>query len=449
MSYMKQFLRAILIVTLALALSAGLFSCKKEQTPAQTTDVTALSLEAVEAAIPDGALNAEIAAKLLSALSDAEFERAEIISSLRALKERGDKVSEALVALYENNFAKENANSIRVALGAIAEAVSPEAAGELYYSVASSFSDALPHSKQDCRKVATLVFGLNVDLDESFLSGIFDSGLSSIGAKEINTLFRAVSSSLDQTKTLSEGAKVFLFNYLTREIDAYAAPEGFTEEQIENLVSVKKYLKELAKIMLDNFEIALTYLSSYFANATSRLILGGAYAKTDEILYYGYDYENWATTQLTKEEFEARAGDHDEYFALEGTASGYYEGDRFVKIEERDVALGEKAYALQVLYQAYRALTDEQKAAFRTFTNDAFTTLAEDETTVMLLFGLTERHEAIEGARTATFGETVAALASLSSFDSTDGVSDHERATATAAIETFEAFLRGYFPHLF
>ena len=445
---MKRFLGAILILSLTLALATGLFSCQPEKSPEESTDLNALALEVAEEAIPDGELNAAIAKKLLSALTEAEFEKAEIVASLRALKEKGADLMPALIALYESNFTKEHAKASYVALGAIAKAVSPEAAGELFYSVVCSLGESPAYSKEDCRKIGSLVFGLNVDIDESFLSSVLGEGLSSIGAKEINTIFRAVSASLNQAKTISLHAKIFLYNLLNETIDNFAAPEEFTEEQIKTLISFKNYLKELAKTLLDHFEIALTYLSAYFGNASSRLTLGGAYAKTDETLYYGYTYDDWKSTQITKEEYDARSGDYDDYFALEGTAYGYYDGDRFVKISESDVALGEKVYALQVLFRAYSALSDAQKEEFRTFLQKSLSILAKDEGSVMTIFKLTP-HEADENARIASLNDLLSALSTVSSFESTDGVTDHERAAANAAIDVYDAFLRGYFPHLF
>jgi hypothetical protein len=103
---------------------------------------------------------------------------------------------------------------------------------------------------------------------------------------------------------------------------------------------------------------------------------------------------------------------------------------------------------LQVLLLAYDALSEAQKTEFKTFIEKALSILAKDEGAVLVLFELTP-HEADENAKTATFNELVSALSSIASFESTDGVTDHEREKANAAIDVYKAFLRGYFPHLF
>ncbi len=445
---MKHFLRTLSILLTVLVLVTGLFSCDKEREPDASTDLNALSLEVTSAAIPEGDTNAEIAEKLLSALTEAGFEKAEIVASLRALKEKANGITDVLIGLYDGAFSKESIKTVYVALGAIANAVSPERAGELYYSVASSISTDLPYSQADCRKVASLLFALNADLDDSFVSGIFNDGLSSVGTKELNTLFQSLSASLIQTKTISDGAKAFLYEQLTQVIDEYEIPSDFTPEQVENMLAVKQYFKDLAKVILDHFEAAISYASAFFESASARLVHGGSYVKTDEVLYYGYVYETWNATQITKEEYEARAGEYDDYFMLEGTALGYYNGDRFVKIPNKDVELGEKVYTLQVLYRAYQKLSTSEKNAFDLFADACCTVLSRDEASLSALLNL-PAHDPVQGAETATWSELLTALSTLSSFNSLDGVTVNESQTAFAAIAVCESYLRYYFPHLF
>lgn len=446
---MKKFTRVFLVLLSILALTASFFACKrKSETPASPADLGALSNELTESALPDGGLNREIAEKILDLFNSAGFETAETAASLRALKEKATDVAPALTGVYENAFSEESIPAYRAALGAVSEAVSPEKAGELFYAAASEAYDSLPFSLSDCRAAAALLFGINQKDGDALYSAATTGDYSAIGKRELNTVLMTFSSSLLRAKGISDAAKEYLFGLFSSYVQNFTYDVELTSEQKEHLAQAKTYILRLGEVLKEHYEFVLSFASAFCAEASARVFLGGEYEKRERTTYYGYEYDSWKATEITESDYEEKAGDFDEYFALTDTVLGYSSGDTFTLIPEKDVTLGEKIYKLQTAYRAYLSMTDEQKEECKVFLNDALSVLSLDPELVAILFDL-EIKKPSEGAPIASFEEAVSALSSLLSFESTDGVSSHERAASSAATETIAAYLRSYLPTLF
>ena len=177
---MKKHLAILLIFALLLPLTVGLFACEEGKS-APTLSTEALAAQCVEAALPENEEKGTVAGELLALFEEAGLTQAEIRASLLSLKE-AENLAPALLALHQKNYVAEDTASYRSALQAVANAVSPEIAGAVFYACAKQVNDAPPYTLSDCRKIASLLFGGEGAFSLNFSEGFLSEELSSAGS---------------------------------------------------------------------------------------------------------------------------------------------------------------------------------------------------------------------------------------------------------------------------
>lgn len=438
----------MLIFACILALSAGFFACEEKapSTP-ETLDKDALALSLTRAAFQGDEAYDDVANALLSLLSDAGTEDAESIALLSALKEKGDAFAEVYLDIKNNSYTIERAALYRDALSTVAASVgSPEVAGRIYYAAAKKYREDTPYTLSDCEKLAALLLGQNMAVGGDILEALLNGNTDSLNQKEVNTLMLTLVSAFKKAVGISPQAKEYLLSLASSALDELE--EKGADPQISALLEENKaYLRSLLSAFLGGYDAILSFTSDFFDKADASLFMGLPYEKEERVVYYGYKYDGWKTTIITKEQYDARSGGYDEYIAREATVKGFTVDGTFIVFTEEDARLADNAYRLYTAYTAYLATSPEAKSALQRALDEILTVLSGAQDTLSYLFD----RELIEnsGAPAATFDELIAALPALSSFNATDGIGDEERSAASQAISTFESFLHGYLPKVF
>ena len=419
-----------------LVLSASFFACtdKSSEEEQPTLDKGALALAIVDAAFPEEREDkVEIATALLTLLENANLEDAEVVALLSGLK--GDEsLATVCLDLKDNHYTSEHASLYHDTLSAIATAVgTPEIAGRVFYTAASSYSEDLPFTISDCEKLAPLILGQDLSLGGEVLDALMEGETDDLNEKEINTMMLTLVSALRKAVGISPAAKEYLFSLVTDAMDALSTSGELSEELTHAMELNKQYFISLASAILAGYDDILSFAANLFDIADARLILGLPYEKEDRTVYYGYKYQDWSMTMITKEEYDAHAGDYDEYFAEEATVKGFTVNGTFLMITDEDADLADAAYRLSAAYHSYSMLTNEKQQALESSISRIMDALAEEE--------------AEEAG--ATFDELLSAIAPLATFDATDGISAEERSLAKNAVQTFESYLHGYLPSSF
>ena len=434
-------------MVLILALAASVFACHKQK-PTQEKSLATLAAETVSALLPEEKDQEGVATALLALFEQSELEEQESRTLLSALAEAGESVATALTDLAKKTYSQENADAYLAALQCAANAVSPEIAGSLFFHAASQVKEDLPYTLLDCQKLSALVLGQNDAFGGDVLDELLDGNYSRVNEKQINTLLLTLSSSLRQAVGISQGAKEYLFTLAQESLQSFSA-DRFSNEQTKEVVNQSKdILLLLAALLRDGFDSILGYAADFLAVADAKLFLGLGYEKKELTLYYGYQYEGWVVTPLTKEQFEARDGDYDEYVSLDKTLKGFTVNGDYITITDEDAALADDVYRLMTAYRVYSTLSEERKQAFEDTLSSFLSILAQDQALVAALLD----RPLIEGLTVAggfAFPEVVSALSALEGFDATDGVSESERAAAKRAITILESYLHVYLPKVF
>ena len=443
---MKRVFALLLIIALLCLLSAGLFACDEKE-PSAALSQEALALQCVNAVFPAGEDNAEVASSLLSLFNEAGLEQAEIRTVLVALKENATEVGESLLALKNNAFSEEEYNLYRASLQVVADSVSPDVAGSVFYTVASRLFEDLPYTKEDCKKLASLLLGQDAAFGTSLLDTLLAGELSSIGERQITTALYGLSASLRAAVGISTGAKESLRAFLNSMIGSYSAEEATDPDMQEVIERSKTLLTSLSDILVVHYDEVLTYVAEYLSAGGARAFLGLPYEKQEKNVYYGYRYSEWEATPLSEEQYQAQAGDYDEFLSMRRIVNGFTVNGEFLVFTDEDTALANEVYRLYAAVRAYDAMSDaDQDAILTTF--DALLSAFTDEQD--LLSSLLDK-ELIEEVQKepVSQNEMLAALRSLSSFDATDGLTEDEKANARAAIAVFEGYLHAYLPKIF
>ena len=415
-----------------LALSASFFACT-DKTPEEeiVPSKGELALAIVDAAFPEEREDkAEIAAAFLALLERANLEDAEVIAVLSGLK--GDEtLATVSLDIKANSYTSNHADLYRDLLSAIATAVgSPEIAGRVFYTAASRYSEDLPFSLSDCEKLAPLILGQDLSLGGEVLDAILEGETESLNEKEINTMMLTLVSALRKAVGISPSAKEYLLSLVTNALDSLSAESGFGEELTQAIERNKQFYLTLTSAILEGYDEILSFAADYLDQADTRLFIGLPYEKEEHTIYYGYKYADWTMTVITKEAYDARSGGFDDYFEDDATVKGFTVNGTFVMITEEDAALADAAYRLYTAYLTYSALTPTKKQALESALTRIMEALSEEESE--------------EPA--ATFGELLDAIAPLSAFDATDGITIEERNVAKNALQTFKSYLHGYLP---
>ena len=438
----------MLIFACILALSAGFFACEEKapSTP-EILDKDALALSLTRAAFQGDEAYDDVAPALLSLLSDAGTEDAESVALLTALKEKGDAFAEVYLDIKNNSYTRERAALYRDALSTVAASVgSPEVAGRIYYAAAKKYREDTPYTSADCEKLAALLLGQNMAVGGDILEALLNGNTDSLNQKEVNTLMLTLVSAFKKAVGISPQAKEYLLSLASSALDELE--EKGDDPQISALLEENKaYLRSLLSAFLGGYDAILSFASDFLDKADASLFMGLPYEKEERVVYYGYKYDGWKTTIITKEQYDARSGGYDEYIAREATVKGFTVEGTFIVVTEEDARLADNVYRLYTAYTAFLATSPEAKSALEIALDETLTVLGGAQETLGLLLG----RELIEesGAPAATFDEMIAALPALSAFDATDGISEAERSAAIEAIDVFESFLHGYLPLLF
>lgn len=444
---MKKLFRFFFLLLMILVLTTSFFSCKKKDPTSTERSESELAIAAVTAAIPDGEDNDAIASSLLSLLHDAGMEKAEIVAVLLAFEKEGTTLAPALLALQSGAYGEDNSSACFVALQTIANAVSPEVAGDVFFTAAMKGKDSLPYTRSDCNKIASLILGQDTPFGADLLEEIRQGDYSSTNEKELNTLLLSLASSLRKAVGISAGAKEYLSSLAETAIQSLLSGEELSDQTAATLAKGKALMLSLLGVLRDGYDVILTYAANFLSYSDARLILGLPYEKQEATLYYGYRYATWESVLITKEEYEARSGDYDDYFLTEVTQKGFTVGGDFRVISEEDADLADRVYRLLSSYRAYSALTDKEKSAFLLSLDAFLTALSSEQELVAAFLDRTLIEES--GASAASAEEMISALAGLASFDATDGVSEGERTAASQAIGVFESYLHGYLPKIY
>ena len=436
-----------MILCLLLAFAAGLFACKDKEPVVTDTDKDALATMVVNKVFPGERDDKEqIKGALLTLLNDAELEDAEAISILSGMIDNADSLAHPLLDLKNNEYSTEHIEVYRRALQLIANAVSPEMAGRVFYAAASKTQESLAYSRSDCEKIASLFFGDN-DLFDIELD-LVQRQTSNLNEKQLNTAMITIVSALRKAVGISEGARAFLRGLSARMIDEVFDTENETldAETRDAMQQSKEFLLALTGVFLDNYDQILSFTADYLAQADARLFLGLPYEKQECTTYYGYDYATWQRTVITKEQYDAREGGYDEYLKIDDTLKGFTVNGVFVPIDHLDTGLADKVYRLSAAYRAYALLSEEKKEAFKATVNAVLSVLATKEAAVAAMI---ERSMSDTPATaTVSIEELIASLPALSAFDATDGVSEEEHNLALDTVLTFIDYLHGYFPRI-
>ena len=447
---MKKVLCLILIIALLLAFSAGAFACKKTVEPTETTDKAALSLLAADAVFSEGREDkSEIATAFLSFLEIAELEDAEIVAVLNEIisNDNAGALAYALVDVKQGNYLLDHIESYRDALQLIAKAVSPEMAGKVFYVAAKKTGDDLPYSESDCEKLSALIFGQDLSFGSDFIDAVIGGETYTLNEKQVNTLMVTLVAGLRKAVGLSASAKQYLYTLASDALNAFSDEEVFTDELKDTLEENSTYFLSLLSVFLNGYDVWLSFAADYLDSADARFFMGFPYEREERVVYYGYSYDDWTATMITKEEYDAHAGDYDTYFPMEATVKGFTVNGEFIIISDEDAELADNVYRLNVAYQTYAALSEQAKADFRENVDLLLTALAEEQD---FLAAILEK-EPIEdtGVPGATFDEMIAALPDLATFDVTNGVDNEERTAAKGAIALVEKYLHGYLPKIY
>lgn len=414
-----------------LALSASFFACgdKTPEEPA-APDKGELALALVENAFPAGQEDkAEIASAILSLLERADLEDAETIAVLSGLKGDAAFMTVAL-DLKANTYTTDHANLYHTLLSDIATAVgSPEIAGRVFYTAASNFKTDLPYTASDCEKLAPLILGQDLSLGGEVFEAITEGETAGLNEKEVNTMMLTLVSALRKAVGISSSAKSYLLSLATEAVNSFSGEDELGETLADAFEQNKQYIVTIVAAFIDGYDEILSFAADILDIADARLIIGLPYEKEERTIYYGYNYDSWTKTVISKEEYDARAGGYDEYFEDNATVKGFTVNGTFVMISDEDAALADAAYRLSAAYSSYLSLTDEKKQALQSGIINLLESLAEET-----------EHEG------ATFDELVTALSALTTFDPTDGISAAERSAAQTAVQTFESFINGYLP---
>lgn len=445
---MKRFLSFLMITAMIASLLLGVFACKETPEELPPVDVDSLAAEVVTAALPNGEDNEAIKTDLLRYMTKAEVEKADVVAILFAFKEHADEIGALLTALHTEEFDDTAKGEIADALALVATAVSADVAGDLYYAVASDLESDLPYTLSDCRKVATLYFTFYREIEGYSFTDLMKGDLKGLGEREINTLLVSLASSLRAVKGLSADSKAYLMEKALLLSDGIEGTSGISQE---DATALKTYIDRFVTLFFDGYEPFVSYGAAFAANASAETFLGATYAREETTVNYGYDYDTWEMTVLTEKEYEsylATKEGYDTAFPVEEMAEGYYENGTFHALSKSDIALAKKAGLLRVVHAAYAALSDEEKDAFKTHTEALLSFAAEDEAMTAALFGV-RLSETPSNESTISFDELKTVLSALADFDSRSGITDEERTAATAAVNAFSDYMRGYFPHLF
>lgn len=436
-----------MILCLLLAFTTGLFACKNKEPVTPDKDKNTLAVMLVNEVFKDERDDKEqIKGALLALLEDAELEDAEAISILSGMIDNADSLANPLLDLKNNEYSTEHIEVYRRALQLIANAVSPEMAGRVFYAAASKTQESLAYSRSDCEKIASLFFGDN-DLFDIELD-LVQRQTSNLNEKQLNTAMITIVSALRKAVGISEGARGFLRGLSARMIDEVFDTENETldAETRDAMQQSKDFLLALAGVFLDNYDRILSFTADYLAQADARLFLGLPYEKKECTTYYGYDYATWHRTAITKEQYEAREGGYDEYIKIDDTLKGFTVNGTFVPIDDEDAALADKAYRLSAAHRAYALLDEAQKETFKETAHAVLSVLATKEAAVAAMI---ERSMSDTPATaTVSIEELIASLPALSAFDATDGVSEEEHNLALDTVLTFIDYLHGYFPRI-
>ena len=444
---MKKIVCFVLILSLFLALSAGLFACKNKEPVVVEKDKNTLAAAVVDKAFPDGRDDKEeIKTALLALLEDAELEDAETISVLSGMCDSSTDLSAVLLDVKNADYTIDRFAGYRGALQIVAVSVSPEIAGRVFYAAASKTAESLSYTMSDCEKIASLFLGDNdlFDLGQNFI----DEKTVKLNERQINTAIITVVSALRKAVGISAEAKTFLRSFAKAQINKMVAERSatLTTETQEALKKSKEFLEDLTDVFINNYDEILSFTADYLAQTDARLVLGLPYEKQECMNYYGYTKSTWTRTVITKEQYEARAGGYDEYFALNEMSKGFTVNGVFLPISDEDAALADQAYRLYAAYKAYALLNEEQKAACKETIHAVLTVLAKQEGAVASILGCNLSDT--PATATVSIDELLLSLPALSAFDATDGVSAEERNAAQDAVWNFVDYLHGYFPKI-
>jgi len=446
---MKRLARVLILICVAASLLLGLFACEDIPTT-PPADLTALTSETVAKALPNSEEKDAIAAAVTALFDSAATEDADREAVLLALKENASVIGAALIALHTKTYDSAAKEASEKALSLIANAVSADLAGELFYYAAANVKATLPYTVSDCKKVATLYFTLLGENEQTALGAFLNGNASNLGERELNTILLSLAASLRAVTGLTAESKAFLLTYLTEEIDSVSLPESISEE---NVTQAKSYLSNLLTALFDGYEPFVTYLAAYCSNADAELFLGAKFEQRDVTKYFSYDYDTWTATELSYEDYQRLANENgddgeNKYFSADLTVSGYLQGSVFHEVKKSDITLAQKVQKLKVAYQAYRSMTTAEQTAFATALDDALKVVARDPMIASAFLKKT-LHEKDESITSATLNELLTALAPLSAFNVKDGVTDTERTSAENALNVFEKFMHGYLPNLY
>lgn len=415
-----------------LPLSVGLFACEEEKKSSDTVSTETLAAECVKEVLADSEEKDAVAESLLALLKDAGLTEAEIRASLLSLKDAGASLAPTFLSLHEKEYSASNILNYCEALQAVATAVSPEVAGAVYFSAAKSLDPAPTYTLDDCRKLAGILFGqegaFSLDLSGSFLSG----EISATTEKQLNTAILSIASGLRAAVGISDAAKNTLRTILDKALNNFFSDSALTEDsQIsEQFAQSRKEIEKIFSTFLTHFDTIVGFAADYLSLGGSRLFLGLSYEKRETVLYYGYRDEDWSTTLLTEEEFNAQEGSYDRYLSLRATVKGFTVDGTFRMITEEDADLADLVYQLHTIYRAYAKQSSFEQINVRQTAEDFLTILSADAAQKVLSY-LLERPEPEEKEYPeVSFDEMVTALSSLSTFDATDGVEKEEREAA-------------------
>ncbi|MBP5404877.1 MAG: hypothetical protein J6Y74_02905 [Clostridia bacterium] len=436
----KRFLSLILILILSASLALALFSCKDKPSSDPLPDIPVLAAEAVATALPESEEKEEIVSALLSLLDAAEIEDADKATILLLAKE--NDVGAALRALYTKDFNGEAKSQTEKALSLIANTVSADIAGDLFYAVEMSRSESLSYTREDCRKIANLYFIFYRDLGETELSALLQGDLQGLSARRVNTLLLSLASALHSMTGVSEGGKEYL-----RAL-ALTLPEKIVRERkIASATAATEYLTRLINAVFRAYEPFLSYAAAFSSLATAETFLGVDYERREATLYYGYRYESAVATEISREDYEAKRGGYDAYFPIEKIVRGYTENGVFRAISDEKIELAEKAQKLNVTYLAYVALDDAEKEAFRRSLDEVLTVLKEDQVLTASFLGKSLHVDS--NLASLDFDGLCDALRPLSVFNPRDGITDEELALARSAASAFERYMHSYLPNIY
>lgn len=436
----KRLLSLILILILVSSLALALFSCKDKPTVEPQPDIPALAAEAVEVSLPANEHKEEIAAALLSLLDEAGIEDADQATILLLAKD--NQIGAALNALYTKDYDDNAKKQSETALSLIANTVSADIAGDLFYTVEASRAETLSYTREDCRKIANLYFTFYRDLGDTELSALFQGDLQGLNAKRVNTLLLSLASSLHSMTGVSEGGKAYL-----RELALTMSEEIVKQRDISSATIAKEYLTRLITAVFNAYEPFLSYAAAFCSLATAETFLGVDYERREGTLYYGYHYDTSAATEISREDYEAKIGGYDDYFSIEKTFCGYTEDGVFRIISDENIALAAKAYKLNVAYLAYIALGDVEKAAFRQSLGSVLTVLKEDQVLTASFLGKSLHIDS--NLASLDFDGLCEALRPLSALNARDGLTDEELALARNAVAAFERYMHAYLPNIY